>query len=88
MSTGALAIFYVVFIIAAIIIGMKTKTNIGIIGFIFAVILGVVISGTMTVANVVSLWNTSTMVLLFITTMFYGYANANGTIQALANKLI
>lgn len=81
-----IAIFFVV-VIAVILLGMKTKVNMGFYAFSAALILGVGMAG-LSAKNVIALFPLSLFYNFFIASAFYGYASSNGTVEVLAKKLM
>ncbi|MCR5229829.1 MAG: hypothetical protein K6D03_06855 [Solobacterium sp.] len=74
-------------IIAAVVIGTKTKSNVGIAGIVFAFLIGTTAMGK-SIAQVVNYWPTSLLFMMMIVTFFYGYAAENGAIKGIADRLV
>lgn len=87
MSTGTLAILIIVGFALSLIIGNKFKTNIGVLAYCFAFLIGA-ISGQMTLSKVINLFPLNTFFLLMAITLFYGYATENGTLKWIADSMV
>lgn len=74
-------------VVLAVVIGTKCKTNIGIVGLAFAFIIGTMMMGK-TIAQVISYFPTSLLFMMMVVTMFYGFSSGNGSMQALADRII
>ncbi|MCD8192798.1 MAG: hypothetical protein LUD55_08415 [Oscillospiraceae bacterium] len=86
MITVKIIIFFVA-LIFALVAGDKLKINAGIFAIAFAFIIGVTLAGY-SVTNIISLFPTRVFYTLFIATMFYGFANENGTMTVFTKKLV
>lgn len=76
-------LLFLIFLIAAILIGWKFNLNVGILGLIFAMILGIYWCD-MSVSTIIAKWPISlTMTLVFVT-YFFGYSLNNGTMDKIA----
>ena len=80
-------IIFLVAIVIAIIGGTKTKTNIGVWGIALALILGFTVVG-LPATKVLANFPTTLFFNFFIACLFYGFAQANGTMMVLAKKLM
>ncbi len=74
-------------IIAAVVIGTKTKSNVGIAGLVFAFLIGTMAMGK-SIAEIVNKWPTSLLFMMMIVTFFYGFAAENGAIKGIADRLV
>lgn len=80
-------ILFLTAIILAVIIGTKTKCNIGIVGICFAFLIGTILMGK-SIAEVISYFPTSLLFTMMIVTFFYGYSAHNGAIRNISNRMI
>ena len=82
-------ILCVIAIIITILLGntKKIRINMGITGMACAFIIGCFFM-KMSVSDVVAVWPTSTMFTMFAVTMFFGFADENGTLPLLAKKMV
>ena len=87
MSTTVGLIIFIAAIFVAVIIGTKTKCNIGIAALALAFIIGTIIMGK-TISQVISYFPYKLLFTMMVVTFFYGYAAQNGAIQGLADRLI
>ena len=87
MAVSTIMIICFAAVILALIIGNKTKVNSGFIALGFAYIIGVFILGIKG-DTIVSYWPVKVMVQMIAILGFYGFANLNGTIRLLAEKII
>ena len=87
MSATTGLIVFLAAIVIAVVVGTKTKCNIGIAGICLAFILGTFLMDK-TIAKVIGYFPTSLLFIMMIVTMFYGYAAANGAIKGIADRLI
>lgn len=86
--SGSTALFVILAaIVLSVVIGMKTKTNIGIVAMAFAFIIGIC-TNDMTAAQIINLWPVKTFFLMVIVTIFYGYLTVNGTLKGIADRVI
>lgn len=85
-ATTGLIVFLAAIIIT-IIIGNKTKCNIGVVGICFAFIIGTIFMGK-SVAQVINYFPTSLMFMMMIVCFFYAYPASNGTITGVADRLV
>lgn len=87
MSTTTGLIVFVVAIVLAVVIGTKTKCNIGIAALVMAFLIGTMLMGK-TIAQVIGYFPYKLLFTMMIVTFFYGYAAENGAIQGIANRMI
>lgn len=87
MSTTVGLIVFIAAVIVAVIIGTKTKSNIGIVAIALAFIIGTIVM-KQSIATVIGFFPYKLLFTMMIVTFFYGYAAENGAIQGLANRLI
>ncbi|HHU05823.1 MAG TPA: hypothetical protein GXZ65_05000 [Clostridiales bacterium] len=80
-------IIFLVAVILSIVLGSKTKTNVGIWGIVFAFILGFAIC-KLPATKVLANFPTTLFYNFFIACLFYGFAAVNGTMEVLARKLM
>lgn len=86
--TGSTALIVILAaIVLSVIIGTKTKTNVGIVALVFAFFIGILACG-MKANDVVTLWPTRTFFLMSIVTIFYGYLTVNGTLKGISDRVI
>ncbi len=74
-------------IVAVIVIGTKTKTNIGLWAITAAYIIGVFVLGE-SPRGLVGVFPTRLFLLLFSVTLFYSFAVLNGTLEKVADKVV
>lgn len=87
MSGATTLILYVIVIIAVIVLSQITKINVGVLGLVGAVILGIFVCG-LKMNDVVNFWPINSIFILIFVNMFYGFANTNGTMVKLGQKII
>ena len=87
MSTTAGLIIFVAAIFIAVIVGTKTKCNIGVTALALAFIIGTILMGK-SITQVIGYFPYKLMFTMMVVTFFYGYAAQNGAIQGIANRLI
>lgn len=86
--TGSTALILIlVAIVLSVIIGTKTKTNVGIVALVFAFLIGILGNG-MNANQLIALWPTRTFFLMSIVTIFYGYLTVNGTLKGISDRVI
>ncbi|MBQ9889823.1 MAG: hypothetical protein IJM39_00260 [Firmicutes bacterium] len=78
---------FVIAIVLSIVIGMKLKTNIGLIALAFAFICGPFLWG-IGPSKVINYFPVSTFLMIFCGTYFYGFAIDNGTFKNIAGKIL
>lgn len=86
MLTVKIIVFFAALVIA-VVLGEKRKINAGITAIAFAFIIGILFS-SLGVSGVIGLFPTRVFYNLFIATLFYGFANENGTMAILTKKLV
>ena len=74
-------------IVISIALGYLFKINIGLFAIAFGYIIGVFILD-LKVSAVVAMWPTKIFFILLTISMFYGFANVNGTLEKLAKKAV
>ena len=72
-----------VIVVAVIILGTVTRTNIGLWAIFAAYVLGAFVLG-MKPSLIISLWPTKLFLMLFAVTFFYSFATLNGSLEKLA----
>lgn len=82
-----LALIIICLLIAVIIIGYKTRINIGLLAIVVAYLVGITAVGV-SPKDLVGMWPTKLFFLLFSVTFFYGFAMINGTLKNVALKVI
>jgi len=87
MDASTALIVFIAAIVIAVFLGTKLKCNIGVIGIVFAFLIGTIVMGK-SIAQVISYFPTSLMFTMMIVAFFYGYASSNGTIKAISDRLI
>ena len=80
-------IVFLLAVIISVIIGTKTKCNIGVVGLCFAFLIGTTIMEK-SVAQVIGYFPTSLLFMMMIVSYYYGYASQNGAIKGIADRLI
>ncbi|MFP8967768.1 SLC13 family permease [Pokkaliibacter sp. CJK22405] len=71
----------------AIVLGYKTRINIGLYAIAFAYIIGCFVMG-MKPADVIKLWPLKIFFIIFSVSLFYSFATINGTLERLAEHLM
>lgn len=79
--------FIILAIVLSILIGYKTRLNIGIFAMIFAYIIGAFFMD-LKPKEIVSYWPVSIFFVIFAVSLFYNFASVNGTLEKLAAFLI
>lgn len=74
-------------VIVALILGMKTKVNMGVWAYMFAFILGIFCCNG-SAATVIKNFPTSNFYMFIAAAMFYAFGQMNGTINLMARKLV
>lgn len=74
-------------VLVAIIIGLKFKINLGILGLVSAYLCGSVIGG-LSASSILGLWPISVMTQVICIMLFFSVAMNNGTFKVLADKMI
>ena len=74
-------------IVLAVVIGTKTKCNIGIAALGMAFLIGTMLMGK-SISEVIGYFPYRLLFTMMIVTFFYGYASENGAIQGIANRMI
>ncbi len=80
-------LIFVISLVLALVLGFLTKVNTGYYAITLAFINGFFIYG-FAVKKIAAMWPVYLFLMLFIVTLFYGFAIANGTLVKLAEKLI
>lgn len=81
-----MAVFALIVLVLAIIIGTKKKINIGVMGLVGACILGII--GKIPLRNLVAGFNTTLFLRLLAIQLLVCSAQTNGTMETLAKKLV
>jgi len=87
VSNTTMIILLIIGLVAALYINNKTGINAGVLGFAVAWIVGGWL-GKLSTTAIVGYWPTSVMFITISTTLFFGVARENGTLQVLAAKII
>ncbi len=87
MNVGLVLTLIIIGVIVSIAVGYKFKINTGVIAMTFAYIIGCFVMN-MKVSAVVATWPLKIAFMLMTITMFYGYAVQNGTLKAMADKML
>jgi len=87
LSNGTIMLLVMIAIVITVLIGMKFNNNIGLIGIAFAFIIGSWL-GPATIYEVIAYWPVNIMFILLATSVFFGYASNNGTLSALADRIV
>ncbi|MDD5917669.1 MAG: SLC13 family permease [bacterium] len=87
MSTTVGLIVFLAAIVLAVIIGTKTKCNIGVVGLALAFLIGTMLMGKK-ITEVIGYFPYKLLFTMMVVTFFYGYASENGAIQGIASRLI
>lgn len=87
VSNTTLLILVFVAIAIIIVVGLKFDCNIGTLGILGAFILGSWLGGE-TLMGVIFYWPVSIMFIIIVTSFFFGFANQNGTLSALADRIV
>lgn len=74
-------------ILASIVLGYKTKINIGFFAIIFAYLIGA-FGMNMSAGQVMTFWPIKIFFVIFAVTLFYNFAMANGALEKLAGHLL
>ena len=80
-------VLFFIAVILAVVLGMKTKVNMGVWAYMFAFILGLFFCN-MSVSQVIAKFPTSNFYMFVIAAMFYAFGQLNGTISLMAKKLV
>ena len=80
-------VLFFVAVIAALILGTKTKVNMGVWAYMFAFVLGIFCCNG-TAASVIKNFPTSNFYMFLAAAMFYAFGQMNGTINLMARKLV
>ena len=87
MSSTVQLIIFIIAILVTVIVGLKTKTNIGIMGITVAFLVGMIVMNQSPFA-VISNFPATLMVNMILITFFYGFASENGALAGLAERVI
>lgn len=87
VSSNTLLILVFVVIALVIIAGLKFDCNIGALGILGAFVLGSWLGGE-SLTTVIGYWPVSVMFIIIVTSFFFGFANQNGTLSALADRIV
>lgn len=87
MSTTTGLIVFIAAIVLSVVIGTKTKSNIGIVALVAAFLIGTIVMGKK-ITEVIAYFPYKLLFTMMIVTFFYGYAAENGAIQGIANRMI
>ena len=87
MNSPVLVIFCFISIFLSIYLSKKTKLNTGLFAIAFSYVLGGFLMN-MSANELISNFSVKILFLLMSISLFYGYASANGTLEALASRII
>lgn len=87
LGNEAIMILVIVALVITVLIGVKFDNNIGLIGIGFAFIIGSWL-GPASVYEVIAYWPVNIMFILLVTSVFFGYASNNGTLSAVADRIV
>lgn len=74
-------------IIASVVLGFKTRINIGLFAIAFSYLIGSFVMG-MSPGQIIELWPMKIFFIIFAVCLFYGFATVNGTLEKLAEQLM
>lgn len=80
-------VLFMIATLAAVVLGNKTKVNMGIWAYLFAFVLGYFRVGK-SITGVIGLFPATIYFALISSAIFFGFANANGTMKLMAEKLM
>jgi di/tricarboxylate transporter len=83
----SILIMCIVAIVLVVVLGAKTKSNIGLWAMAAAYILGAFIL-KMKVSDIINMWPTKIFILLFSVTFFYGFAILNKTLEKVSMQVV
>jgi len=86
MAPSVKTIIFFAALIAVVVLGTKTKINMGIWALFATFCLGILVCG-MTTSAVISLFPTSIVFNILVATAFYGFATKNGTMEGIAQRI-
>ena len=81
------ATLFLISLVLSLVLGFSTKVNTGYYAMAFAFLNGVFIYD-MAVKKIATTWPIYMFLMLFIVTLFYGFAISNGTLIKTAEKII
>ena len=84
----ALTITFFVIVAAIVFIGIKRNVNFGLLGIIAALCIAMLVKGESATAAVTANFPLTLFFNLFITTLFYGFANASGAMKGVAQRIV
>lgn len=87
VSNTTLMILVFIALAICIFVGIKKDCNIGILGILMALIIGSWLGGA-TLMQVIGYWPVNIMFIIMVTSIFFGYANENGTLAAIADRIV
>ena len=85
MST--ISILIILSLVVAIILGFIQKVNTGLYAIAFAFIIGIFVMEK-SANNIIALWPTRLFFQMFCITFFYGFQRQNGSLEALAKRIV
>lgn len=77
----------IIAIVISIVVGWKFKMNTGIIAMVFAFVIGICFMD-MSASTIISYWPTTIVFYLISISLFFSYANDNGTMDVLGHKIM
>jgi len=87
MHSSVLIVLCLAALFVSIFLSMRIKCNAGIPACAFAYILGVLV-GDLSISELIAAFPTHILFVLLSTSMFFGYASKNGTLQLLAYRVV
>ena len=82
-----MSLLVVTAIAVAIVLGYKTRINIGLFAIAFAYLIGSFVMG-MSPSEVINLWPLKIFFIIFSVCLFYSFAIVNGTLEKLSEHLL
>lgn len=86
MTAIKIIVFFAALVIS-LILGDRLKINAGLLALAFAFVIGVTLGG-MSVSAIINLFPVRVFYNLMIATLFYGFANENGTMELFTKRLV
>ena len=83
-----LTILFFVIVALIVVIGIKRNINFGLLGIIAALCIAMLVKGESATTAVTNNFPLSLFFNLFITTLFYGFANASGAMSGVAQRIV
>ncbi len=83
-----LTVLFFVIIAAIVFIGIKRNVNFGLLGILAALAIAMLLNGETATDAIAANFPLSLFFNLFITTLFYGFANASGAMSGVAQRIV